>query len=101
MEIEREETAEVETPMRVSKKTVGAQQKRGVTERATVPTEGGKRRESETGASMEVASDGRQPDWLPYVPLTWRQLQRKTWFLTIFFPDRDWTEERVKEAIQK
>ncbi|KAK8831026.1 hypothetical protein WA577_003724 [Blastocystis sp. JDR] len=49
---------------------------------------------------MEVADGARQPDWLPYVPLTWRQLQRKTWFLTVFFPDREWTEE-VKELVRK
>lgn len=50
---------------------------------------------------MEVADGARQPDWLPYVPLTWRQLQRKTWFLTVFFPDREWTEEEVNALVKK
>ena len=50
---------------------------------------------------MEVTDGARQPDWLPYVPLTWRQLQRKTWFLTVFFPDREWTEEEVNALVKK
>ena len=101
MEIEREETAEVEMAEKTAEKTTRRyQQKRGVTDRATLPTEGGKRRETETGASMEVADGARPADWLPYAPDTWRQLQRKTWFLTVFFPDREWTEE-VKELVRK
>lgn len=90
------ETAEVET----EKTTRGYQQKRGVTERATVATDGGKRREAERGVPQEVVDGARQPDWLPYVPLTWRQLQRKTWLLTVFFPDREWTEE-LNALVQK
>lgn len=84
------------------KTTRGYQQKRHMTERATVPKEGTKRRESETGAPREVVDGARHPDvWLPYDPLTWRQLQRKTWLLTVFFPDREWMEDRVKEAVKK
>lgn len=49
----------------------------------------------------EVADGPRPADWLPYAPDTWRQLQRKTWLLTVFFPDKKWTEEELNVLVRK
>ena len=84
----------------------GEQRKRQMAERERLQEHGAKRREEEPALPIERV-DGVEPyplnaeDRLPYTPVLVNRIQRKTWLLTVFFPERVQTEEELDEIVRK
>ena len=84
----------------------GEQRKRQMAERTRAQEHGAKRREEEPELPIERV-DGVEPyplnaeDRLPYTPVLVNRIQRKTWLLTVFFPERVQTEEELDEIVRE